>query len=194
MPVLPIYEAEPVLLEDLFLFAVDEAGELAAAHRVLQLADRFGFDLADHMARRRSFNAVEIAPEIRRYFGIGNATGQGMSTFVMKWPRWIHAWNLVREKSIAIALDQQPSFNDIGQVQDLLNRARVYFSQNAGEDDGVFLPASELAVELSSIENAITTHRRRQLSWLDLSQWASKLPCKLRRRRKLVNLSKEQRV
>jgi len=62
----------------------------------------FTIDLVEHVARARGKNrAVALNDEIKRYLGIGNATGLGMAPFLIKHPVLIHNWVNARETALA---------------------------------------------------------------------------------------------
>ena len=62
----------------------------------------FTFDLVEHVARRRDTAAfVPLDPAIKRFLGIGNATGLGMAPFLMSHPILINNWIVARETALA---------------------------------------------------------------------------------------------
>ncbi|MGI9594952.1 MAG: hypothetical protein ACR2QK_02255 [Acidimicrobiales bacterium] len=62
----------------------------------------FTMDLVEHIAARRSpAAAVTLERRLRRYLGIGNATGLGMAPFLISHPILINNWMLVRETALA---------------------------------------------------------------------------------------------
>ena len=62
----------------------------------------FTHDLADHLARRRDPDrAVALDRRLKRYLGIGNATGLGMAPFLVSHPVLIHRWFHARETALA---------------------------------------------------------------------------------------------
>ena len=63
----------------------------------------YAADLAEHIAHQKSDTAVPLAPAIRRYLGIGNATGMGLVPFVINHPHLTHAWSMIREIPLARA-------------------------------------------------------------------------------------------
>lgn len=66
------------------------------------LTRAFVMDLVEHMARMRSpETAVELAPGLRRRFGIGNSTGLGMAPFLMTHPVLINNWFAAKEEALA---------------------------------------------------------------------------------------------
>lgn len=104
------------------------------------LVRQFSFDLVNHIARYQSeesrTNAVELAPQLRRYLGIGNATGLGMAPFLVSHPALINRWIAQRELAIArvckisaISIEQQARF------EKLCQRARTHFQEFATSDN-----------------------------------------------------------
>ena len=62
----------------------------------------FTIDLVEHIARCQGGSfAVPLAPEPRRFLGIGNATGLGMAPFLINHPVLIHKWVSARETALA---------------------------------------------------------------------------------------------
>ena len=134
----------------------------------------FGFDLAEHLARVRSPRAVELDTTIKRYIGVGNSTGQGMSTFVIKWPRWMHAWNLIRETATSITLAQPANAEVAMSTHRLLRRCRNHYAEAPVTDDDFFLSPREIANDLDRAENHL--HRFRltpeDSTWSEFASWS----------------------
>jgi hypothetical protein len=66
------------------------------------LAREFSLDLVEHLAHARApATATTLAPDLRRAFGVGNATGLGMAPFIVAHAKLMHRWNRVRETAIA---------------------------------------------------------------------------------------------
>lgn len=62
----------------------------------------FTLDLVEHVARRRDASAfAPLDPAIKRFLGIGNATGLGMAPFLMSHPILINNWITARETALA---------------------------------------------------------------------------------------------
>lgn len=137
----------------------------------------FGFDLAERLARRRSPGACQLDPAIKRYLGIGNATGQGMSTFVIKWPQWMHTWNLIRETAVATAITQRASPDERTRAGRLLARCRGHMAEGPAGDDGYFLPKDRLVADLDAILQRLnadpaTANPATANDWTAISSWA----------------------
>ncbi|MCK0168294.1 hypothetical protein MWU52_12080 [Jannaschia sp. S6380] len=62
----------------------------------------FTVDLVEHMARARGGDvAVPLDPALRRGLGVGNSTGLGMAPFLVRHPRLLNSWMMVREEALA---------------------------------------------------------------------------------------------
>ncbi len=65
------------------------------------LARAFTLDLAEHLAHCRAPDmAVEIAPDLRRRFGVGNSTGLGLAPFLVNHPVLLNNWIAAREEAL----------------------------------------------------------------------------------------------
>ncbi|NCG23400.1 MAG: hypothetical protein GWP47_04625 [Actinobacteria bacterium] len=117
----------------------------------LYLWRQYGHDLVDAMARKRNVGAVALDASIKRYLGVGNATGQGMSTFLPKWPYWVDAWNSIRETAFARVAATKPSEEDVDRCRLLLQRARNAYAIDQLELDSVFVEPHLLAGELTKL-------------------------------------------
>ena len=117
----------------------------------LYLWRQYGHDLVDAMARKRNVGAVALDASIKRYLGVGNAKGQGMSTFLPKWPYWVDAWNSIRETAFARVAATKPSEEDVDRCRLLLQRARNAYAIDQLGLDSVFVEPHLLAGELTKL-------------------------------------------
>lgn len=61
----------------------------------------FVLDLVEHLARARGGDqATTLNADMRRSFGIGNATGLGMAPFLMNHPTLLNNWMMARETAL----------------------------------------------------------------------------------------------
>lgn len=66
------------------------------------LTRAYTLDLVEHMARARApETAVRIDPDLRRRFGVGNATGLGLAPFIVNHPVLFNNWIAAREEALA---------------------------------------------------------------------------------------------
>lgn len=85
---------------------VASRAELAAPFQAemltVWLIRTFTVDLVEHMARLRGGDrAVGLDPELRIGLGVGNSTGLGMAPFLVRHPRLLNSWMMVREEALA---------------------------------------------------------------------------------------------
>lgn len=103
----------------------------AAQMFAVYMIRHFSSELIEHIAKqRRPETAVPLAPEIKRYLGVGNATGLGMAPFLVKHPRLINAWLATREKGIARVVHQaEVTPAHLEQLNCLLDKATQHFEE-----------------------------------------------------------------
>ena len=66
------------------------------------LTRAFTVDLVEHMARvKGGAAAVRMDRQLRRRLGVGNSTGLGMAPFLVRHPRLLNNWMVVRETALA---------------------------------------------------------------------------------------------
>lgn len=63
----------------------------------------FSVDLAEHLARCKSPDAIRLDPEIVRFLGVGNGSALGLIHFFNSHPLYMHQFILAREKAIVAA-------------------------------------------------------------------------------------------
>ncbi len=135
----------------------------------LYLWREFGFDLVDEIARQQGADAVPLSPSVKRYLGVGNATGQGMSTFLAKWPHWMHGWNDIREEAEELAIRQRPSADDRGRLDRLLDR--LVLTLEVAYSDGIFVDPNVLVTDIKQFQSHLG--KVPSDSWAQLIEWAS---------------------
>jgi hypothetical protein len=97
----------------------------------------FSVEHAQYLAKIRSpDSAVPIDAKLRRYIGIGNATGLGMAPFLIKHPQLISQWINVREKAIARVLHQgRVSSGEQQRLDVLVQQAKRHFQETSIPDE-----------------------------------------------------------
>ena len=77
-------------------------GPFRAEMLAVYLIRLFSLDMVEHLARSRApATATALAPDLRRRFGIGNATGLGMAPFLINHPTLLNNWMMARETALA---------------------------------------------------------------------------------------------
>ena len=98
------------------------AGPFAAEMLTVWLIRGFTHDLVEHVG------GAPLPSDIKRYLGVGNATGLGMAPFLVSHPSLLHAWFEGREAALSDVLNRAPTLScaERGKLQRLLDRARAH--------------------------------------------------------------------
>jgi hypothetical protein len=100
------------------------------------LIREFTVDLIEHIARCRAPETFKpLSRRLKRYLGIGNATGLGMAPFLVSHPILFNNWMQARETALARASEiEQATPDEIARAERLLARARRHLAQWHVED------------------------------------------------------------
>lgn len=120
----------------------------------------FSYDLVHHLARLRSPDAVELAPAMRRYLGLGNGSALGLVFFINNHPVLTDRWLSLREQALSLAfrLEVGPSSPHLDRLAALVDRSIAYFGQDRLKYR-VFVSPSELAAGLQQVAEALAAVR-----------------------------------
>lgn len=132
----------------------------------------FSHDLVDHIAARRGGGAVSLHPALKRYLGVGNASGLGLIPFVIRHPQRIHNWCAAREAVIARAQSMPADAAAIARLADIVTRAIAYYKEGVQVRAGIFAGSARLAADLARIAAHIESQGD-ALSWPRLCEWAA---------------------
>ncbi|MCV6590002.1 MAG: hypothetical protein OIF57_13425 [Marinobacterium sp.] len=115
----------------------DFARPFAAEMFVCLMLRNFSLLQAEHIARHRSPDTfVEMEPEIKRYFGIGNSTGLGMAPYLVNHPLLINQWVEMRELALArVRVLGSVDSRVQQQLQALIERSATHTRQIITEDE-----------------------------------------------------------
>lgn len=119
----------------------------------------FTHDLAEYMAEKRApTKAIKLAPNIKRYLGIGNSTGLGMAPFLVNHPNLLNNWMMVRETALARILDQEGATEEnITKANHLAQRATRHLQEWSVDDMRQMARIETLRDEFPDIEDAIAS-------------------------------------
>ncbi len=97
----------------------------------------FSIEQVEHLARVKSpTTAAALDLELKRYLGIGNSTGLGMAPFLIRHPKLISQWVLVREKAIAKVVNLGGSSSDtIDKLESMILKAQAHVRQTTVPDE-----------------------------------------------------------
>lgn len=126
------------------------------------LMREFACDLVEHLARLKSDTAVPLAPEIRRYLGVGNGSALGLIFFVHRHPRLMNAWIGGREQAIALALGLELGAGDprIDALIGHLERAITFRTEDRMVYE-TFASSERIAKELAGLKPKLEELRER---------------------------------
>ena len=132
--------------------AIDAEHPLAGTFQAQMLAAwlfrEYAVDLAEHIAAARSETAVKLDRRVRRFLGIGNATGMGLVPFVVNNPQVTHAWCWVRETAVSQIKQLTPTNVEATKLLRLLAHCQAYFGEDLTETKGLFTEQSVLIRDL----------------------------------------------
>lgn len=141
----------------------------------LFLVRQVSIDLVNGIAAARNPNAAQLAPDIARYIGVGNSSGQGMCVALQRWPEWVSTWLTVRELALAYA-KAQPSGGDPARAErlaQLLGRASAYYESIELQCEDYVVPAAVLAANLAILRSWVNEAVRGQAPWGELVERAA---------------------
>lgn len=118
----------------------------------------FTHDLVEHIARSRSpRQAVELDRNLKRFLGIGNATGLGMAPFLVTHPILLNNWMMARETALArVRAIEHADPETVTRARTLLGRARKHLDQWNVEDRRQMERIVKLRGELQDFETLVT--------------------------------------
>ncbi len=97
---------------------------------VSYLIRHFSLELMDWVAaQKRPDAAVPLSDEIKRYMGIGNATGLGMAPFLITHPRLIANWIHIRETALKYVIDKPVTIDRLTAFKEILQKAIRHLSE-----------------------------------------------------------------
>lgn len=128
-------------------------GSFQAEMLAVYLVRLFTLDLVEHVARHRApATFVPLDPRLKRFLGIGNATGLGMAPYMMTHPRLIGHWMEARETALARA--RAASF-DRAAFAALLRRAEAHVAQWRVDDARQMGRIAGLEADLTKLAEAL---------------------------------------
>jgi hypothetical protein len=146
--------------------AYPEDHPLAGVYHVQMLGlfimREFSLDLAEQMAAVRSDAAVKLEPALRRYIGVGNATGIGLNLVVTSHPKLISRWLELREAVLAEVKTNRavPGAGSVDRVVSLLRRCEDYRREDRTDYSGTVLAPAAVASELAGLRTAVEEYSR----------------------------------
>lgn len=142
-------------------------GPFQAEMLTVWLIRSFTLDLAEHVARARGgARAADLAPDIRRYLGIGNSTGLGMAPFVINHPDLLHNWLAARETALArVRALERATPDRVDSFLTAFAQARRHVGQWRVDDARQARRIAVLGAELAEISTWLSPGWLRAAAW-----------------------------
>jgi hypothetical protein len=146
----------------------------------LYMVRQVSLDLVNGIAAARNPNAARLAPDIARFIGVGNSSGQGMCVALQRWPHWVSTWVTVRELALAYAKSMPIDPRGSGRsdrLLDLLERTAAYYTSVQAQCETYVVPHKRVAENLLAfagwVREASASRSARQCRWGDLAARAA---------------------
>ncbi|MDH3663000.1 MAG: hypothetical protein OEU92_23745 [Alphaproteobacteria bacterium] len=141
------------------------------------LTRAYVLDLVEHLAKARSpKSAVQVAPALRRRFGIGNSTGLGMAPFLVSHPMLINNWIFSRETALArVRALTSASADEKALFKTMVARARINADLWRSEHSLQIQKLTMLKADLAHLEQHVAAgHLDGDAPWDRLYRWSEK--------------------
>jgi hypothetical protein len=129
---------------------------MASQMLCIYMMREFAADLLDHMAKAHSAQASSLAPEFRRFLGLGNGSALGLIFFVNNHPRLMDRWISSHEAAVVAAKSIRGAAlrPALERLRALLAKAIVFRRQDRMYYES-FAASSRIADELALIARGI---------------------------------------
>ncbi|MGP5214139.1 hypothetical protein [Psychrobacter immobilis] len=135
------------------------------------LLREFSLDWVDYLAQQKGgSNAVKLHPEIKRYLGIGNATGLGMAPYLINHPCVVDQWLTTREEALQATLICQIEPKETAHFASLIKRAIQHFGEIVTINEQQIRLNETVVAELSVLQNNLMTTINHYTIWAEFLQ------------------------
>ena len=120
----------------------------------LYMVRQVSLDLVDGIAKARNPSAARLSPDVARFIGVGNSSGQGMCVALQRWPHWVSTWITVRELALAYAKSRRvgagggAGASSTERLLELLRRSADYYTSVQAQCEDYVVPHAKLAANL----------------------------------------------
>ena len=135
------------------------------------LLREFSLDWVDYLAKKRGGDqAVTLHPEIKRYLGIGNATGLGMAPYLINHPCIVDQWLSIREQALQATLINEINAEKSTYFSSLLTRAIQHFTEIVTINEQQVLSNEAVVKELTLLKSNFSELIASPQTWADFLQ------------------------
>ena len=155
-------------------FSTTFSAQMFAVYMIRQ----FSIELVEHLAQAvGGETAVSLHPDLKRYLGVGNATGLGMAPFLIKHPRLIHAWVAARETALARVLGAEATAVHLQSLQTLLRKAFAHFNEIETNHPHQTAQNTLVRQEIPQLQQKIAQTQPAPHLWQTLLDWVMQTYC-----------------
>lgn len=135
------------------------------------LLREFSLDWVDYLAQQKGgSNAVKLHPEIKRYLGVGNATGLGMAPYLINHPCVVDQWLTTREEALQVTLICQIEPKKTVYFASLIKRAIQHFSEIVTINESQIKLNEAVVAELAVLQNNLMVTINQYSTWAEFLQ------------------------
>ncbi|KRG32538.1 MULTISPECIES: hypothetical protein [unclassified Psychrobacter] len=135
------------------------------------LLREFSLDWVDYLAKQKGgSNAAVLHPEIKRYLGVGNATGLGMAPYLINHPCVVDQWLTTREEALHVTLICQIEPKKTAYFASLIERAIQHFSEIVTINEQQIKLNEAVVAELAVLQNTLMATINHYSTWAEFLQ------------------------
>ncbi|MDN5561429.1 MAG: hypothetical protein L0G45_07600, partial [Psychrobacter sp.] len=135
------------------------------------LLREFSLDWVDYLAKQKGgSNAAALHPEIKRYLGVGNATGLGMAPYLINHPCVVDQWLTTREEALQVTLICQIEPKKTAYFASLIKRAIQHFSEIVTINESQIKLNEAVVAELAVLQNNLMVTINHYSTWAEFLQ------------------------
>ena len=135
------------------------------------LLREFSLDWVDYLAKKKGGSkAVALHPEIKRYLGIGNATGLGMAPYLINHPCIVDQWLSTREEALQTTLVCNIEAEKTVHLSNLLKRAIQHFTEIVTINEQQVMLNEAVVAELTVLQRTLMTTIEEYTTWAEFLQ------------------------
>ena len=135
------------------------------------LLREFSLDWVDYLAKQKGGDkAVALHPEIKRYLGIGNATGLGMAPYLINHPCIVDQWLTTREEALQATLVCDIEPKKVKYFASLVTRAIQHFTEIVTINEQQITLNKTVVTELTSLQSKLMTTIEDYTTWAEFLQ------------------------
>ena len=135
------------------------------------LLREFSLNWVDYLAKQKGGEkAVALHPEIKRYLGIGNATGLGMAPYLINHPCIVDQWLTTREEALQSVLVCTIEPIKVAYLDRLLTRAIQHFTEIVTINEQQVKLNATVVEELTALQKELDATSKTYKTWAQFLQ------------------------